>query len=80
MLLNEQLLIIKTIHPSDLHPCKPTAISSIAESFDKNNFLLAIHAEPDESQYRHDFSGDGYDKDSWIVKANFLSSHNSFDL
>ena len=41
------------------------------ESKSEGEFLLALEAEPDESQFKHSHQGNSDDDISWVVKAHF---------
>ena len=56
-IIDGSLDIVSKISREEVHPCKPTYIRCLSESTCENEFLLAVSAKPDASQYLNSYRG-----------------------
>ena len=79
-ILDEQMKEINEIYPQHLHPCESPLILSLADSLDKNQFLLVFYTEV-QPECKHHY--DGFRNtivNSWVTEACFSSDQNQIIL
>ena len=80
IILDEQLKEIYEIIPEELHPCEPEYILALADSLDKNHFLLVLYTkvQPECKHHYNGFRMKGVN--SWVTESCFSSDKDQIML